>query len=235
MSDLTPEMLAELRRLLDGGPLRPWTAGTVDGVDNGAVWGAVTKRNGIYVTPMIVDDVSLWPGTAELIAAAVNALPALLGAAELLAEVRDHVAHGALCPMCSTGMTRRTVGLVCPVCGTDYSRPEYARMRRDSEETSKAVLAEALAVRAERDALAAKLDAVRALHGPRVVQVLGATCSAEECDHEDACPLVDYAVCGHCYDVGDGAHPYAYEEGGLQDVAHPCATYRALDESEANK
>ena len=84
-------------------------------------------------------------------------------------------------------------------------------------------------LRAERDALAAKLDAVRALHGPRVVQVLGATCFAEECDHEDACPLVDYAVCGHCYDVGDGAHPYAYEEGGLQDVAHPCATYRALD------
>ena len=82
---------------------------------------------------------------------------------------------------------------------------------------------------AERDALAAKLDAVRALHGPRVLQVLGATCFAEECDHEDACPLVDYTVCGHCYDVGDGAHPYAYEEGGLQDVAHPCATYRALD------
>ena len=82
---------------------------------------------------------------------------------------------------------------------------------------------------AERDELAAKLGAVRALHGPRVVQVLGATCSAEECDHEDACPLVDYTVCGHCYDVGDGAHPYAYEEGGLQDVAHPCATRRALD------
>ena len=90
-------------------------------------------------------------------------------------------------------------------------------------------LAEVPALLAERDALAAKLDAVRALHGPRVVQVLGATCSAEECDHEDACPLVDYTVCGHCYDVGDGAHPYAYEEGGLQDVAHPCATYRALD------
>ena len=86
---------------------------------------------------------------------------------------------------------------------------------------------------AERDALAAKLDAVRALHGPRVLQVLGATCFAEECDHEDACPLVDYTVCGHCYDVGDGAHPDAYEEGGLQDVAHPCATRRALDFTEA--
>lgn len=82
---------------------------------------------------------------------------------------------------------------------------------------------------AERDRLAEAVERVRALHGPRVLQVLGATCFAEECDHEDACPLVDYAVCGHCYDVGDGAHPCAYEEGGLQDVAHPCATRRALD------
>ena len=87
----------------------------------------------------------------------------------------------------------------------------------------------ALDAAAERDRLAEAVERVRALHGPRVVQVLGATCSAEECDHEDACPLVDYAVCGHCYDVGAGAHPYAYEDGGLQDVAHPCATYRALD------
>ena len=90
-------------------------------------------------------------------------------------------------------------------------------------------LAEVPALLAERDALAEAVERVRALHGPRVLQVLGATCFAEECDHEDACPLVDYTVCGHCYDVGDGAHPYAYEEGGLQDVAHPCATYRALD------
>ena len=87
----------------------------------------------------------------------------------------------------------------------------------------------ALDAAAERDRLAEAVERVRALHGPRVLQVLGATCSAEECDHEDACPLVDYTVCGHCYDVGDGAHPYAYEDGGLQDVAHPCATYRALD------
>ena len=86
---------------------------------------------------------------------------------------------------------------------------------------------------AERDRLAEAVERVRALHGPRVLQVLGATCFAEECDHEDACPLVDYTVCGHCYDVGDGAHPYAYEEGGLQDVAHPCATRRALDFTEA--
>ena len=80
---------------------------------------------------------------------------------------------------------------------------------------------------AERDALAAKLNAVRALHAPRTIRVLGAACSAEVCDHDD-CPLVDYTVCGCCYAVGDGASPYAYEDGGIQDVAHPCATYRAL-------
>ena len=60
---------------------------------------------------------------------------------------------------------------------------------------------------AERDALAAKLDAVRALHGPRVVQVLGATCSAEECDHEDACRLGD----------GDCTCPNPYRTKGETD------------------
>ena len=87
---VTPEMLAELRRLLDAPP-------------------------------------------QHITIARDDALPALLDAAELLAEVRDHVARGALCPMCSTGMTRRTVGLVCQLCGTDYSRPEYASMRRGAD------------------------------------------------------------------------------------------------------
>ena len=83
MPDLTPEMLAELRRLAEAGPLRPWRAGTVDGVDYGSVWGAVARRDdGLFTSPMIVDDVSMWPGAAELIAAAVNALPALLDAAD---------------------------------------------------------------------------------------------------------------------------------------------------------
>jgi hypothetical protein len=78
-----------------------------------------------------------------------------------LDEVRGQVARGALCPMCSTGMTRQTVGMVCQLCGTDYARPEYASLRRDSEQTTKVALAEALAVRAERDALAAKVALVR--------------------------------------------------------------------------
>ena len=160
MPDLTPEKLAELRRLLDAATPGPWRDEMMQG-------------QGLTLTAIIAgkpnpDDLRVIGSTlahndARAIVAAVNALPALLDAA------------------------------------------------------------------AERDELAAKLGAVRALHGPRVLQVLGATCFAEECDHEDARPLVDYTVCGHCYDVGDGAHPYAYEEGGLQDVAHPCATRRALD------
>lgn len=98
------------------------------------------------------------------IAAAVNALPALLDAAAFLDEVRARVARGALCPMCSTGMTRQTVGMVCQLCGTDYGSPEYSDLRRDSEHASKAVLSDALTVRAERDALAAKVEAMRAVH-----------------------------------------------------------------------
>ena len=48
-------------------------------------------------------------------------------------------------------MTRQTVGM-CPLCGTDYARPEYASL-----------LAEALAVLAERDALAAAVARVETL------------------------------------------------------------------------
>ena len=158
---MTPETLAELRRLLDAATPGPWRDEMMQG-------------KGVTLTAIIAgrpnpDDLRVIGSTlahndARVLIAAVNALPALLDAA------------------------------------------------------------------AERDRLAEAVERVRALHGPRVVQVLGATCSAEECDHEDACPLVDYAVCGHCYDVGAGAHSYAYEDGGLQDVAHPCATYRAIDE-----
>ena len=52
-----------------------------------------------------------------------EALRALLDAADFLDEVRAQVARGALCPMCSTGMTRQTVGMVCQLCGTDYGDP----------------------------------------------------------------------------------------------------------------
>lgn len=51
-----------------------------------------------------------------------EALRALLDAADLLDEVRDQVKRGALCPMCSTGMARQTVGLICQLCGTNYGK-----------------------------------------------------------------------------------------------------------------
>ena len=176
---VTPKTLAELRQLLTD-------------------WQEAVKPYGFRLMP---------PDEYYALAhAAVNALPALLDAAELLADVRDQVTRGALCPMCSTGMTRRTVGLVCPVCGTDYARSEYASMRRDSEETSKAALADALAVRAERDELAATVARVRALH---------------------ACESRTIA-----FVMGD---PVVIEECAECDAGYPCPTIRALDESEANK
>ena len=132
MPDLTPEKLAELRRLLDAGTPVPWTQGDpAFGGRNAQCVVSISSEAmgrdvmGPTLRPALFD--------VELIVAAVNALPALLAAAELLAEVRDQVTRGALCPMCSTGMTRRTVGLVCQLCGTDYSRPEYASMRRGAD------------------------------------------------------------------------------------------------------
>ena len=110
MPDLTPEKLAELRRLLDANEV-PWSAYRPS--PNYARYEIRDDRG--YDLAYTVEDAL--GGNAEIIVAAVNALPALLDAA------------------------------------------------------------------AERDRLAAKVERVRALHGPRVLQVLGATCFAEECDH----------------------------------------------------
>ena len=220
MSAPTPEKLAELRRLLDAATPGPWRDEMMQG-------------HGVTLTAIIAgkpnpDDLRVIGSTlahndARVLIAAVNALPALLDAA---AE-RDALAECVR----AYGRTIDRWGLliIAATHSEDITTPDG-----DGDwEVIESRLAEVPALLAERDALAAKLGAVRALHGPRVLQVLGATCFAEECDHEDACPLVDYTVCGHCYDVGDGAHPCAYEEGGLQDVAHPCATRRALDFTEA--
>ena len=179
MSDLTPEMLAELRRLLDAPPQHI----TIVRDDALALLDAAAERDRLA---RLLDE------------------PRRSGCAVEIAGVR-------IAPCDERGQT-------ADMLAADRLRRELAYMAEARDNA-----------RAEVERLSAQLDAVRALHGPRVVQVLGPVCSAEECDHEDACPLVDYTVCGHCYDVGDGAHPYAYEEGGLQDVAHPCATYRALD------
>ena len=120
MTEMTPEKLAELKRLLDEATPRPWEAYHPHPHYRQYAVDAVTPEGHLGYAVATTQDVQA-EANAELIATAVNALPALLDAAELLADVRDQVTRGALCPMCSTGMTRRTVGLVCPVCGTDYA------------------------------------------------------------------------------------------------------------------
>ena len=129
----------ELRRLLEKATPRPWHAWN-RGI--GFEVHTEAEHNPIRCDPLNSGFRETFGGPdAHLIAAAINALPDLLDEAELLATVRDQVTHGALCPMCSTGVARWTVGLVCQLCGTDYSRPEYETLQRDSADTGKAVLA----------------------------------------------------------------------------------------------
>ena len=142
MTDLTPEKREELRTLLDNATPRPWAAATPgsttetraqwitsallapDAPAAGGLWVAWVPDDhtmGIRIAATTGDGPHAEPD-ADLIAEAVNALPVLLDAADLLDEVRDQVRRGALCPMCSTGMTRQTVGLICQLCGTDYDK-----------------------------------------------------------------------------------------------------------------
>ena len=236
MADLPKGTLDELGWLLDATTPTPWEL-TEDGY-------AIRSGRRVVMSP------ACYPATfdIELIAAAVTALPLLMAALgtaegerdELKAEVAAHQSrqHQKGNRMSLTPETLAELRRLLDAAKRRLSSPQRVGKTYAMETLRNAAgnaLPALLDAAAERDALAAAVERVRALHGPRVVQVLGDTCSAEECDHEDACPLGDYTVCGHCYDVGYGAHPYAYEEGGLEDVAHPCPTIRALDESEVDK
>ena len=148
----TPDV-AELRRLAEAATPGPWAT------RYGVPWEAR-----VCATTGDLADVDS-TANAELIAATVNALPALLDAAELLADVRDQVTRGALCPMCSTGMIRRTVGLVCQLCGTDYSRPKYASMRVNA-------LPALLDAAAERDRLAEAVDVTAVPNGAELIAAI---------------------------------------------------------------
>ena len=63
----------------------------------------------------------------------------------------------------------------------------------------------------------------------RSEQVLAPDCSTETCDCEDGCQTVPITVCEHCIDLGNSAHHYAYEEGGIETVLWPCPTVRAVE------
>ena len=83
--------------------------------------------------------------------------------------------------------------------------------------------------RTDVPAMLAALRAVLDLHKPRGEQVLATDCSAETCDCEDGCQTVPIKVCEHCMDLGNSAHHYAYEEGGIETVLWPCPTVRAIE------
>lgn len=75
------------------------------------------------------------------------------------------------------------------------------------------------------------LQAVLDLHKAHAEQVLATDCSAETCDCEDGCQTVPIKVCEHCIDLGNSAHHYAYEEGGIETVIWPCPTVRAIEDA----
>ena len=175
---VTPEIQAELRRLLDATET-PWALWDGYGPDgNGDMRVARIGHlsgSGIRADPDSADIYGRREAF-ELLASAVNALPALLDAA------------------------------------------------------------------AERDALAAKVDAVRALHRPvGIYDECACSDEAKAEGHEDVedvgltCNRM-YTVCAECcrddvYQTEDCANYHDHKP----DEAHHCPTIRALDESEANK
>ena len=155
MTDPTPN-LAELRRLAEAATPGPWAA------RYGVSWEAR-----VCTTTSSLADVDS-TANAELIAAAINALPALLDAA---AE-RDALTVAQPCVMrmgevydfawCETHDRTFALGSSCDHAGlshVDYLDEDGRRQR------GRAVLAEMEMERiaAERDALAAKVERVRAL------------------------------------------------------------------------
>lgn len=117
--------------------------------------------------------------------------------------------------------------VACPTC----NNPAADRLRAERGELAAklAHMREARDnARAEVERLTALIDAVRKLHREVEMEVLGPDCADETCDHEE-CPTVAFKACAHCYEIGEAAHWDAFEDRGLEAVAWPCPTIRALD------
>ena len=272
MSDLTPETLAELRRLLDAATPGPWRDEMMQG-------------QGVTLTAIIAgkpnpDDLRvigsmLAHNDARVLIAAVNALPALLDAAAerdalrtwqervaLAAGLADEVAgYGVHLEADPDTAAEHVAGLLdiadthveCPICCGDCGEPladtpcDHCGGSGCGPGTGSGAYEECgwcagagkvhvgcahlsyAELCAERDALAAKLDAVRALHTP--VRYYTDPCDDPECERE----LVELSV-------GDYYHADTFElmcevcSGGDMSecdydnaVPHPCPTVRALD------
>ena len=127
MPDLTPEKLAELRRLLDAATPGPWRDEMMQG-------------QGLTLTAIIAgktnpDDLRVIGSTlahndARAIVAAVNALPALLDAAAerdaLAAKVeRVRELHKSSGDAETQGYTGREYGYISPYCMGEVASDEY--------------------------------------------------------------------------------------------------------------
>ena len=193
MSALTPEKLAELRRLLDANEV-PWSAHRPS--PNYARYEIRDDRG--YDLAYTVEDAL--GGNAEIIVAAVNALPALLDAA---AE-RDALAESVR----AYGRTIDRWGLliIAATHSEDITTPDG-----DGDwEVIESRLAEVPALLAERDALAAKVERVRALHAS------SGTAESQGYDAEGEYGLIA-PYCTGC----EASDEYA--------TTWPCPTIRALD------
>ena len=91
MTDLT-DRLDEIQARADAATEGPWRAGTEEGVDYGSVMGAPRSIGGGYVTvPILVDDLSMYEGTAEFIAASRTDVPQLVAALEKVLRLHPRV------------------------------------------------------------------------------------------------------------------------------------------------
>lgn len=118
MNDLTPETIAELRRLAEAATPGPWEA------RYGVSWEAR-----VCATTSSLADVDS-TANAELIAAAVNALPGLLDAAAerdaLAAKVeRVRELHKSSGDAETQGYTCREYGYISPYCMGEVASDEY--------------------------------------------------------------------------------------------------------------
>ena len=223
---MTPEMLAELRWLLDAATPGPWRDEMMqgDGVTLTAIVAGKPNPDDLRVVGS-----TLAHNDARVLIAAVNALPALLDAA---AE-RDRLAECVR----AYGRTIDRWGLliIAATHSEDITTPDG-----DGDwEVIESRLAEVPALLAERDALAAKLDAVRALHHREVrwgnedysIDAEEYADRKTENDEVDAGwgldALAAFDVCAECYRVEQSIEQ---RDGvAVLEGLWPCPTARALD------
>ena len=162
---------------------------------------------------------------------------------ETIAELRRR--HAALTPFALRFLSGGPGGepFIALACedGTPLPEPAFDAVLLFAE-LAAAELPAILDAAAERDALAAKLGAVRALHRPvGIYDECECSDEAKAEGHEDVeevgltCNRM-YTVCAECcrddvYQTEDCANYHDHKP----DEAHHCPTIRALDESEANK